>query len=482
MAGIDIISDTTGKSIVEELSKMNVILAAQGTGLTIKSWAHLQEIIRLGHVKNYLSVGDQLIVEKAAGADTWIENERGETGITGATVTFAIFEEKVATLSHLNFYFIYDGTQWEFEENVVTLSDYGIAYTGTPIVGDTIVVHKRVTDLVFDVIGIDHDLPAGKSHSITIQSYYTLANMTFDNAEALISVGEALSANTSYTIGVSGSYDKTYHTYDYYTFTPTADIPAGAQIMFNWSWQRQPTGVTIYPNSDSTSETTYPVTGENTASGTLLCNATSTGVSTSGEVDDINLIAGNRVNCLQRCRYGSNYYVTSGLRQYLNSAPATSGWWKAQTVFDRPHSMNNQANWQYGLDEEFLKIVQPVEKGFYTQKWDNGTAGNSTETFTDKFFLLSYKEVAGCTFAPYNSEAEGKQYEYYYNLIGTLTSDWQTKPALIKTDASGAKRVWWFRSALSGYASNVRACTTTGSLYNYDAHNTDGVSPACVLA
>lgn len=470
------------ETLATEFSKLNVIMAAQGTGLTIKSWAHLQEIIRLGQVRNYLSVGDQLIVEKAAGADTWIENESGETGITSATVTFETFESMITTMSHVNFFFVYDGTNWQYEGDKVTLSDYGIAYMGTPIVGDTIVIHKKATDLVFDVIGIDHDLPAGKSHSITIHSHNALTITIFDNSEALIYVGETLAAGTAYTIGVDNSYDKPYHTYDYYTFTPTADIAAGSQIMFNWSYHKQPTGVTVYPSGTSTSGTTYSVTGEDTASGMLLCNATNTGITTSGEIDDINLIAGNQVNSLQRCRYGSNYYVTSGLRQYLNTDAATSGWWKPQTVFDRPHSMNNQANWLYGMDGDFLAVVHTIEKGIYTQKWDNGTTGNSTETFTDKFFLLSYKEVTGCTSSPYNSEAEGVQYEYYNNLIGTVTSDDQTNPALIKYDSSGMARSWWFRSSHSGNSTNVLNCSSSGDPDVIGAINGNGVCPACVIA
>lgn len=525
-SGIDIISNTTGQGIItategvdttlqglatttQEMNTaiqalttatqtnsetLKIISAKMGSSsgtIDINSPTKLREIVRLGLATQYLDTNSQITVGRETSVVTHFGNQTEGTtaGVTAVTVDEEAFITKIGTVENgKDYVFTYDGIEWYFNGSAVGASsaelgaEYGITYTGTAKAGDEIVIHETAAELLFDVIGIDHDgdIPAGREHSITLQMHNTVQKGAFDPPEALIYVGTALPAG-DYTVGISSSYEKNYHTYNYYTFTATAAIAAGSQIMFNWSYNQQPSGVTVYPSSSSTSGTTYAITGEDSASGTLLCEATATDISTSGSVDDFNMISTNQVNCLQRCRYGSNYYPTSQVRQWMNTDAALKDWWKAQTVFDRAN-LNTARNWQYGLDPEFLSVVVPVEKGFYTQKWDNGGSGNSTGTVTDKFFLLSYKEVAGCTFSPYNNDAEGTQYEYYYNLIGTVTKDGQTYPALIKYNTSGSAQYWWLRTPSSGSAYYVRSVNPSGYLGHNFASSGIGFAPACVIA
>jgi len=461
---------------------IRLLTAKSSTGGKIASWSEFTQITRTGSLDLFVQTGDYVMVNREKEITTHIANvnENTTAGVTGVTVDEEAFVTAIGTVENGKDYeFKYDGVEWKYKDSAVGATSaelgakYGITYTGTAISGDEIVIHETAAEIPFRVNGLNHDLPSGRKYSVTLEAAISVRDSCqYDAPEAIIYTGEELAAGT-YTIGIDSSYDKTYHTYDYYTFTAAAAIPAGAQIMFNWSWQKQPTGVTIYPEKGSKTGTTYAVTGEDTASGTLLCTANNTTIDTTST---------NHVNLIGRARYGSNYYITSGIRQYMNTSAAKSDWWTPQTEFDRPHNLNTSRNWQYGLDPEFLAAITPVEKGIYTQKWDNGTDGNSTTTFTDKFFLLSYKELAGCTFSPYNNEAEGKQYEYYNNLIGAVTGDWKTYSQLKSYNANGSAVVKWLRSAHSGNTGHARLVGAYGHLRSNYATIGYSVFPACVIS
>ena len=61
------------------------------------------------------------------------------TGITAATVNVIAFQAKMGDTTG-SYAFSYDGSDWEYNLNVVTLSDYGIEYSGTAVSGDSITI------------------------------------------------------------------------------------------------------------------------------------------------------------------------------------------------------------------------------------------------------------------------------------------------------------------------------------------------------
>ena len=63
------------------------------------------------------------------------------TGVIGATVSVVDFETKISTTG--NYDFVYDGVTdmaWKYAGTIITLADYGIAESGSPVDGDTITV------------------------------------------------------------------------------------------------------------------------------------------------------------------------------------------------------------------------------------------------------------------------------------------------------------------------------------------------------
>ena len=60
------------------------------------------------------------------------------TGITAATVDRLVFEQIISTTGEYTF--TYSGTDWMYNSQIVTITNYGITVTGTPVANDTVIV------------------------------------------------------------------------------------------------------------------------------------------------------------------------------------------------------------------------------------------------------------------------------------------------------------------------------------------------------
>ena len=171
-------------------------------------------------------------------------------------------------------------------------------------IGDQFVAEFDGEPFVWDVIGIDHDIPTDKglTHSLTIQAHDCLLSAQFSAPQALYYADTPLSA---------GEHRFTLNNVQY-TFTTSEVVPAGGQVYVS-GWQ-----------TDGYVPTTIATYGANrtTAVETDLVGTQSAGVDTLSPV-----------NHHTRCRYGSNNNVESAIRQWLNSEDETFVW-EPQTNYD----------------------------------------------------------------------------------------------------------------------------------------------------
>lgn len=153
----------------EKLDNITLVLAGisenGGDGLKFKSPKTLQALNRMGLAARVLDEYTQIAINR----ETSISIAAHST-ITSPSVNAETFVAKIGEAETKEYEFVFDGSVWKLEENAVVLSEYGISYSGTPSEGDTLVVHETAAEIIYDVLGIDHDVPSDPNftHTITL--------------------------------------------------------------------------------------------------------------------------------------------------------------------------------------------------------------------------------------------------------------------------------------------------------------------------
>lgn len=307
-------------------------------------------------------------------------------------------------------------------------------------IGDQLTCQRGNDTLVWDIIGIDHDMPADLqyTHSMTLQLHDTLSTrIQFDSPEALYYAESGLAAGTyHFAIGTTN-----------YQFDLASAVPAGGQLILNYNGTT-PSTISVSAAKGGEAAGEIPIT---TGSGGTTLTA---------------------VNSPQRMKYGSNRYKESSLRQWLNSDGAAGSVWSPQNNFDRPpewHTGNKAiAGFMNGLDADFIAVIGNTK---ITVAKNTITGGGGFETLDDKFFLPSRSEVYG---GLENSVLEGTPYPYY-----SAHSD--LSEAGIGADSNRVKtQSWWLRTPVSNEDHQLRIIKNTdGSINtNYSVYTT-GLSIVC---
>ena len=170
-------------------------------------------------------------------------------------------------------------------------------------VGDALLSSYNGVEAVVDIIGINHDIDEGDiGDTITIQFRDCLLNGQFDAPEALYYASSIASPGKKVFEIDNGKYE----------LTTTIAVPQGGQIFIHsWGDGYLPLKARTYA-ADRTTIVEDDIT-----------------ITTSTGTTNI-----TPVNHQQRCRYGSNNYKESAVRQWFNSDKETFVW-VPQTNFDR---------------------------------------------------------------------------------------------------------------------------------------------------
>ena len=365
-----------------------------------------------------------------------------KTDLDSHKSAYANLVDEVTELAYITQKYTVDS--WQKVQDIVRA---GLAEKAFKI-GDQFIANYNGSPVVWDIIGIDHDKPTDTNytHSLTIQAHDCIMNCQFDAPEALYYAETELAAGTHiFTLNALQ-----------YTFTTAQAIPAGGQVFIN-AWQSA-TGAGVYV---PTKITTYEA-DRATAIETDLDVTATTGTDTLAAV-----------NNHSRCRYGSNNYMESAIKQFLNSN-ATSFAWTPKTNFDRPPSGAPYTGGGFLklLDPELVAVLGAVDKQVARNTL---TDGGGQDLFSDKVFLLSTKEVYGTNEGVITGE---DAYPYYSVLAGAATND--ALAGRIKYLA-GSARYWWLRSPNVGYSNSPRSVNTTGNVNYIYANIANGLAPACCI-
>ncbi len=420
-----------------------------------KTWKDVQYVVRSGRAAQYFDIGDQFVVERLIGVTVSVGDS---ADITDATVDANAFVDGMGETKAGEYVFTFDNHAWHDKYNgAVKLSDYGITVTGKPKAGDTITVTETTEELVWDVIGIDHDTPADENytHSMTLQLHDVFADMVFDSKEAIVYVDSNVYpdgiAPGMYTIDCTDKAGGLY-----YCFALETVVPVGGQITMSDS------EIITYASVSSVAALEIvSYTNPTEPTGTVI-----TALENSYS---------NSVNNIDRAQKGSGNWITSEIRQWLNSAGDANTWWNAQTVFDRPGSTAEQDGFLKNLDPAFLDVVGTVIKNTRKYSADGGGSVDAEE----RFFLLSRTEA----YVGDKRYGEGEVYTYYGDEYSKLSKPGTSSDANRIKYRDGSAAVWWLRSYMSdNYSYSPRFISSSGSsLIAHSASAAHGAAPACVI-
>lgn len=164
---------------------------------------------------------------------------------------------------------------------------------------------------------------------------------------------------------------------------------------------------------------------------------------------------------------GGKAGMTIGMKNLLattyrmNATGTNAGGWD-----EREMRTSTMATLLSQLPSDLQGVIKQVNK-----KATAGSQSTSITTSADKLWLLAEVEVDGTTSAGYADE--GEQYEYWKTVKdGTVAAD------RIKylSNGSGSAYDWWLRSPCVSSSTSFRCIYSAGSVYNYNASGTYGVS------
>ena len=429
------------------------------------SWGAIQNMVRGGGIGSVLQPGDQVEVALTGMVTASVDG----TGISSASVVKDTFIAAAGT-GKTDYVFTYDGANWLYDGEAVTLSNYGITANGTPVEDDTITIHRTATTYDFDVDGIDEMQTVNESlaHNLAILMHDIYSTINFDPSQYLFAVtAESLAA-----LGISGSvlpaatYNVTLNHGSYgggtgedgtYQFTTTQAIPIGGGIRHTWMGDYSTNSadynsnakmlagkfITYGANTYTELEQVSTVSG---SSGTNLGTATAR---------DPQYKSGNYINFTDRQIYGSNRWSTSWLRQLLNSEDAVLAWTPG-TIWSR--NLNIQP-------EGFLHAIGPELRAVLaktrTRYAKSISDGYGYEDIEDYVTLATMLDVYGSN---NNNIAEGPVTAAGVVTRTTYTSLWKNAAQADKIKyQSGTARTWWLASTHPPVGSSERIVNTTGA-------------------
>ena len=186
-----------------------------------------------------------------------------------------------------------------------------------------------------------------------------------------------------------------------------------------------------------------------------------------------------------RDKYGSNRYLNSNIREWLNSEthpvsyttqpPTNAACWDNYNEYDQEAGFltNLTADFKAKILDTTLTVVK-----------NTVTDGGGSETVTDKVFLLSNTEVG---LADENGIAEGSLFSKFSS--DTARQAYPTAEAITNSEYTSDSLTviypwyWWLRTPNAGSSVYVRYVNSSGALgNNFAFHGRWGVRPALNLS
>ena len=460
------------------------------------SYEELGDMIANGISGDYISPGDELIVNKVSSLSIVSTNN----ALTFSVVDEQVFTELVGECENADYLLFYNGNSWTYNGDEVTSSDLGFTISGTPIENDVITVTMTVeevshTFVAYTPTGTHATAPMDNNVEKywVIEQTYIPTSQAFDDPESAIcvTVGHTLSAGKYYVYNNANATSDYWCNYKrlYYLFEIPNDIVAtentgDIQIRFSARGSYESNGdargvyqLTCVPYrcSDDAKYNSDTITfvGQVAAPSSEYMNIrTVEGFTTNQAMDSEGVIYNN----LGHVCYGNNEWNVSNIKQRMNSDA------KSMTPVrlhknDIVTALKGVKGFMWGFDPRFKKLINRVITYQEHGMNDEYTRYELYSDVSEMAFLLSMKEMS------FNMQTdEGIVLDLYNTYTGgSLTNDAIASRGKANKSGESPSTYRWSRSAIAYYSNNARLVAATGSNDSDLAYYGHRFAPAYII-
>ena len=445
------------------------------------SYEELGDMIANGISGDYISPGDELIVNKVSSLSIISTNN----ALTFSVVDEQVFTELVGECENADYLLFYNGNSWTYNGDEVTSSDLGFTISGTPIENDVITVTMTVeevshTFVAYTPTGTNATAPMDNNVEKywVIEQTYIPASHEFDNPESAIcvTVGHTLSAGKYYVYNNANAtsdwwcnYKRLYYLFEIPNDIVATEVTGDIQIRFSSRGSYESNGdargvyqLTCVPYrcSDDAKYNSDTITfvGQVAApSSEYMDIRTVEGFTTNQAMDSEGVIYNN----LGHVCYGNNEWNVSNIKQRMNSDA------KSMTPVrlhknDIVTALKGVKGFMWGFDPRFKKLINRVITYQEHGMNDEYTRYELYSDVSEMAFLLSMKEMS------FNMQTdEGIVLDLYNTYTGgSLTNDAIASRGKANKSGESPSTYRWSRSAHAHNSHVARLVTATGSYDN----------------
>lgn len=458
------------------------------------SYEELGDMIANGISGDYISPGDELIVNKVSSLSIISTNN----ALTFSVVDEQVFTELVGECENADYLLFYNGNSWTYNGDEVTSSDLGFTISGTPIENDVITVTMTVeevshTFVAYTPTGTNATAPMDNNVEKywVIEQTYIPTSQVFDNPESAIcvTVGHTLSAGKYYVYNNANAtsdywcnYKRLYYLFEIPNDIVATEVTGDIQIRFSSRGSYESNGdargiyqLTCAPyrcsdDAKYNSDTITFVGQVDAPSSEYMDIRTVEGFTTNQAMDSEGIIYNN----LGHVCYGNNEWNVSNIKQRMNS-DAKSMTPARLHKNDIVTSLKGVKGFMWGFDPRFKKLINRVITYQEHGMNDEYTRYKLYSDVSEMAFLLSMKEMS------FNIQTdEGIVLDLYNTYTGgSLTNDAIASRGKANKSGESPSTYRWSRSANANNSNNARLVAATGSNDNNNANNGNRFAPDC---
>lgn len=460
------------------------------------SYEELGDMIANGISGDYISPGDELIVNKVSSLSIVSTNN----ALTFSVVDEQVFTELVGECENADYLLFYNGNSWTYNGDEVTSSDLGFTISGTPIENDVITVTMTVeevshTFVAYTPTGTNATAPVNNNVEKywVIEQTYIPTSQVYDSPESAIcvTVGHTLSAGKYYVYNNANAtsdwwcnYKRLYYLFEIPNDIVATEVTGDIQIRFSARGSYESNGdargvyqLTCVPYrcSDDAKYNSDTITfvGQVAApSSEYMDIRTVEGFTTNQAMDSEGIIYNN----LGHVCYGNNEWNVSNIKQRMNSDAKSMAPVRLHKN-DIVTALKGVKGFMWGFDPRFKKLINRVITYQEHGMNDEYTQYELYSDVSEMAFLLSMKEMSFSI-----QTDEGIVLDLYNTYTGgSLTNDAIASRGKANKSGESPSTFRWSRSAIANYSHFARLVAATGSNASNNAVNGHRFAPAYII-